>query len=210
MTPKTLDKQEHWNSIYASKQEEELGWYEPELKISFSLLTGSAPDKQTPVIDIGGGTSTLVDDLVEEGYEDVTVLDISEEALSKAKTRLGSKSGNVTWISGDMTSVTLPENRFTIWHDRAVFHFLTTPEERRKYMDNLRHALRPGGTAIIATFTPEAPAICSGLPVERYTPEKLQAVLGDEFTLNHHQKDLHITPSGVEQMYLYTQFSFHP
>ena len=210
MTSTKTYSKNHWENIYSSKPVEELGWYEPELQISLSWITGLQPDKHTSIIDIGGGASTLVDSLLKEGLENLTVLDISEEALDKTKSRLGDKAEKVDWIAGDMTTAELPADSYYIWHDRAVFHFLTSEEEREKYLTNLRRALQPGGKVIMATFAPEAPAKCSGLPVERYTPETIQETLGEEFNPEQTLKDLHVTPSGVEQMYLYTRFTYNP
>lgn len=162
--------------------------------------------KDARIIDVGGGASTLVDDLLNEGYQQVAVLDLSQAALSVVRTRLGWDAARVMWLEGDITSIELPTNFFDLWHDRAVLHFLTEPDGRRKYLDCLRKALKPGGRAIIGTFSPEAPPRCSGLPVERYTIKAMQELLDREFTLERHHKELHITPGGTEQMYLYCQW----
>ncbi len=148
----------------------------------------------------------MVDDLLNEGYRSVTVLDISEKVLASVKVRLGEKAERVTWLNGDITSIDLPSHYYEVWHDRAVFHFLTELEEQRKYRVNLLKSLKPGGHLIIAAFAPEAPPKCSGLPVHRYSPEQLVETLGGEFELKRHKKELHITPSRVEQMYLYCHF----
>ena len=162
--------------------------------------------KDSNIIDVGGGASTLVDDLLNERYRSITVVDLSKNALALAKERLGERTELVTWLEEDITSVDLPARHYDLWHDRAVFHFLTTPEQQWKYRNNLLKALRSAGHLIIATFAPEAPPKCSGLPVERYSADKLENTLGTEFELKRHDKELHITPSGVEQMYLYCHF----
>jgi SAM-dependent methyltransferase len=159
-----------------------------------------------PIIDVGGGASILVDDLLNAGYRAITVLDISEKALSTAKCRLGEKAELVTWLIGDITSVDLPTHYYDLWHDRAMFHFLVEIEQQQKYRDTLLKALKPGGELIIGTFAPEAPPTCSGLPVQRYSPNQLEGTLGTAFELKRHQKELHITPGGIEQMYLYCLF----
>ncbi|RLA05776.1 MAG: SAM-dependent methyltransferase, partial [Gammaproteobacteria bacterium] len=146
------------------------------------------------------------DDLLETGYRSITVLDISENAIATARLRLAKKADQVTWLEGDITSVDLPTRGYELWHDRAVLHFLTEPEQQRMYRDNLLKALKPGGHLIIGTFAPEAPARCSGLPVQRYSAEQLENTLGDEFELVRQHNELHVTPGGVEQMYLYCQF----
>jgi SAM-dependent methyltransferase len=201
-----MSEKDHWEQVYSTKSTEKLGWYEPHLQTSLSWIKGLNLAVDAPIIDIGGGASTLIDDLLNAGYRCITVLDISEEALSSAKARLGKKAGLVTWLDGDITSVDLPIHSYELWHDRGVFHFFTLLEQQRKYRDNLLKALRPGGQLIIGTFAPEAPPKCSGLPVQRYSPEQLQNTLGTEFELRRHHKELHITPSGIEQMYLYCHF----
>ena len=158
------------------------------------------------IIDVGGGVSTLVDDLLDRGYQSITVVDISNTALGLAQGRLGEKAKLVTWLNEDITSVQLTERHFDLWHDRALFHFLIAPEQQQQYCDNLLTALKPGGHLIMATFSPEAPPRCSGLPVERFSAEKLASVLGVGFELKRHVQEMHVTPGGVEQMYLYCHF----
>ncbi len=209
-TAVTMSRKEHWEQVYSSKPSDRLGWYKPRLGTSLEWITALRLDKGAPVIDVGGGASTLIDDLLAEGYSEVTVLDIAEPALELLKTRLGDKGSAVNWLCGDITNIELPENAFALWHDRAVFHFLTETEDQRRYRQNLCRALRPGGYLIIGTFAPEAPPKCSGLPVQRYDRDLLCRTLGDEFKLQRHQKEMHITPGGVEQMYLYCEFRFGP
>jgi SAM-dependent methyltransferase len=201
-----VNDKEHWEQVYAAKPAAELGWYEPHLEVSFSFIRGLSLPPEASIIDVGGGASTLVDDLLDEGYTEVTVLDLSGEALSRAKERLGAAARPVSWLEGDITSMALPASRYDLWHDRAVFHFLTDPSQRKRYLASLENALKQGGHLIIGTFAPEAPPKCSGLPVQRYTHGSLQHELGAAFVLERHQKALHVTPGGVSQMYLYCCF----
>lgn len=201
-----MNQKTHWESIYASKPRETLGWYKPHLQTSLQWIRDLALPKSAPIIDVGGGASTLVDDLLDEGYETITVLDLSANALSQCQSRLGSKAHLVTWLTGDITRIDLPAQTYALWHDRAVFHFLTSPEQQAHYRDRLLTALQPGGHVIIGTFAPEAPPRCSGLPVERYDEEKLRMLLGKPLEVVRSHKELHTTPGGVEQMYLYCQF----
>jgi SAM-dependent methyltransferase len=201
-----MNTRDHWDQIYTTKATDRLGWYKPHLRTSFSWITKLGLPLDAPIIDVGGGTSTLVDDLLDNGYQSLTVLDISEKALSAVRERLGKESDLVSWLTADITSLELPAEEFELWHDRAVFHFLTDPGGRRSYRENLMTALKPNGHVIIGTFAPEAPPKCSGLPVQRYSLQKLVDEFGPEFKLVDHLKELHVTPGGVEQMYLFCHF----
>lgn len=201
-----MSQKNHWEKIYSSKLSEKPGWYKLHLQTSLTWIKELSLGADAPIIDVGGGTSTLVDDLLDAGCRSITVLDISEKALSSAKARLGKKAELVTWLNADITSVALPAHQYELWHDRAAFHFLTELDQQRKYRDKLLKALKPGGHLIIGIFAPEAPPKCSGLPVQRYSQEQLGNTLGGEFELVRHQKEQHITPGGVEQMYLYCHF----
>jgi len=201
-----MSHKDHWEKVYASKATKELGWYEPHLQASLNLIQGLGLAMDASIIDVGGGASTLVDDLLDAGYRSITVLDISESALSLARERLGSKAERVTWWVGDMEEIDLPEAHYDLWHDRAVFHFLTGADQQQDYRDTLLRSLAPGGHFVVGTFAPEAPPTCSGLPVQRYSPEQLEATLGERFELIQHRKTLHMTPGGVRQMYLYCHF----
>jgi SAM-dependent methyltransferase len=199
-----MNQKAHWEKVYSTKPTERLGWYEPHLLISLSWI------KELALAKDGGGASTLVDDLLDAGYQSLTALDISESALTCVKTRLGKRAERVTWLTGDITSVELPARHYALWHDRAVFHFLTDPEQQRHYRKQLLKALMPEGHLIIGTFAPEAPPTCSGLPVQRYSADTLNRTLGVEFELIREHKEQHVTPGGVEQMYLYCHFVFQP
>ncbi len=205
-----MNQKDRWEQVYSTKPTEKLGWYKPHLQTSLSWIKELGLAMDAPIIDVGGGASTLVDDLLGKGYRSITVLDISKKALSLVKARLGERADLVTWLEGDITSVDLPTHHYELWHDRAVFHFLTAPQQQRKYRDNLLKALRPSGHLIIGTFAPEAPPRCSGLPVQRYSPKQIESALCSEFELKRDHKELHVTPGGVEQMYLYCHFLYQP
>ncbi len=201
-----MSQLEHWQQVYSSKSADEVGWHTPHLSTSVSWISDLNLDPNDPIIDVGGGASTLVDDLVGKDYRDISILDLSERALSLARTRLGTPANSVTWVQGDVTEAELPSGHFALWHDRAVFHFLTEPEQQLKYRDKLLQAIRPGGHFIIGCFELEAPSRCSGLPVQRYSVESLCAIFETKFELKQHRKELHHTPSGLEQQYLYCRF----
>lgn len=205
-----MDRKDHWEDVYSSKPANRLGWYEPHLEISLNWIRELLPGKTIPLIDVGGGASTLVDDLVEGGYRSVTVVDISGKALARTRKRLGDNAESVKFIEGDITELKLPEHFYGLWHDRAVFHFLIEEEDRKKYISNLQKSVIDNGYVVIGTFAPEAPPRCSGLPVERYDANSLGEVLGEQFEMLDNLKDMHITPGGVEQMYLYCKFKKLP
>ncbi len=201
-----MSRREHWERVYCGKPPDRLGWYKPRLQTSLAWIEALELTPDAPIIDVGGGASTLVDDLLDQGYSKITVLDLAAPALDLIRARLGERGAGVTWVCGDITEIELPEAAYALWHDRAVFHFLTEPQDRARYLHNLSRALQPGGHVILGTFAPEAPPKCSGLPVQRYDLDRLQATLGDGFQLRRNQKELHVTPGGVEQMYLYCEF----
>ena len=201
-----MSRREHWEQVYSSKPPDRLGWYKPRLQTSLDWITELSLGANAPIIDVGGGASTLVDDLLGRGYSAITVLDLAAPALQLIKARLGEKGSTVTLLCGDVTDIELGENAFELWHDRAVFHFLTDAGDRDRYRANLCRALRPGGHVIIGTFAPGAPPRCSGLPVQRYDLDLLHETLGDAFELRRHQQEMHVTPGGVEQLYLYCEF----
>jgi 2-polyprenyl-3-methyl-5-hydroxy-6-metoxy-1,4-benzoquinol methylase len=198
-----MNTKAHWESVYQSKAMDEVSWFRPHLDVSLRLIEEAAPDRASAVIDVGGGESTLVDDLVARGYRDVTVLDISQVAVDVAKVRLGLAAGSVNWITGDITTVEMATGRYDIWHDRAVFHFLTKAEDRAAYVRQVAHAVRPGGHVIVATFGLEGPEKCSGLDVVRYAPESLHGQFGPKFRLLDSVTELHETPWGTPQQFMY-------
>ena len=201
-----MSEKQHWQQVYSTKSTDQVGWYASHLTTSIKWIADLDLDPGDPIIDVGGGASTLVDDLLDKGYSDISVLDLSERALSVVKNRLETKANLVSWLPGDVTEFELPASHFALWHDRAVFHFLVEPGQQMKYRDKLLQTLEPGGHFIIGVFELEAPPQCSGLPVQRYSVETLSAFFGAEFNLKQHQIEKHKTPSGVEQQYLYCLF----
>jgi ubiquinone/menaquinone biosynthesis C-methylase UbiE len=194
---------EHWETVYTTKATDEVSWFQPHAQLSLDLIKGATADKDAGIIDVGGGASTLVDDLLAEGYRDLTVLDLSAAALHAARQRLGAQESKVRWIEADITRIDLPAKRYDVWHDRAVFHFLTTKQERDAYVHTVFNAVKPGGYVIVATFAEDGPLQCSGLPVMRYRADELHDEFGDAFTLLKHQKEEHHTPSGKVQQFVY-------
>ena len=201
-----MDAKSHWERLYHTVAPTELSWYQELPRLSFALIQSTGASTAAQIIDVGGGTSRLVDELLAEGYQHVTVLDIAGQALELARQRLGSRAAAVTWVEADITMVDLPRHGYDVWHDRATFHFLLQPEERRRYVETLRHAVRRDGYVIMATFALEGPTRCSGLNVVRYSPISLAHEFGDEFELVHWMRELHRTPLGVEQAFLYCSF----
>ena len=197
---------EHWEQIYASRSCRQVGWYAPHLDTSVKWIAELDLDTGDPIIDVGGGASTLVDDLLLAGHRNLTVLELSENAIALSRERLGAKSDSITWLQQDVTQSELPSRHFSLWHDRAVFHFLIDPQQQQKYKDALLEALMVGGHFIIGAFDLEAPPQCSGLPVQRYSAEMLSTRFVKEFRLKRHHHEIHRTPSGVEQSYVYCLF----
>jgi SAM-dependent methyltransferase len=198
-----MSDRSHWESVYRTQQPHAVSWYRRHLETSLALIEAAIPDRVARVIDVGCGASTLVDDLVARGYRDVTVLDVSSAALDIAKARLGERARAVEWRCDDVTTAPMAEQRYDLWHDRAVFHFLTRAEDRAAYVRQVRRCMKTGGHVIIATFGPEGPAKCSGLDVVRYGSDALQAELGPAFRLERHLTDLHETPAGKVQQFTY-------
>lgn len=201
-----MNESNHWEEVYRTRSANQVGWYSPHLETSLSWISGLKLSANDPIIDVGGGASTLVDDLLKLGYKKLTVLDLAENAIRVAKQRLDDSSKSVTWLRGDVTEIKLPQNYYFLWHDRAVFHFFIDAEKQQKYRDAMLRAIMPGGYLVIGAFSQEAPPQCSGLPVQRYTADLLREKFGDEFILVRHQKEIHRTPSGVEQSYVYCLF----
>ncbi len=198
-----MDARAHWEMIFSSKAPNAVSWYRPHLETSLALIERAASGKSAAIIDVGGGESTLVDDLRARGYTDVTVLDISATALKVTQRRLGADAARVHWIEADVTRADLAEGRYEVWHDRAVFHFLTAEQERRAYVQTVAHAVKPGGHVIVSTFGPEGPTKCSGLDVVRYDAQALHEEFGRRFRLVESSRELHQTPFGTTQQFLY-------
>jgi len=208
-TETAMKAMSHWERVYATRSPDAVSWYQPHATLSLDLIRRIGAGPGTRIIDVGGGASTLVDDLLASGMADVTVLDISAAALRLAQERLGDKAAGVKWITGDITRVDLPHAAYDIWHDRAVFHFLTDPADRAAYVEQVRRAVRPGGHVIVAAFGPEGPTQCSGLPVVRYEPGQLHAQFGGRFELVDHLSEAHRTPGGAVQQFVYCHCVLH-
>lgn len=198
-----MNAKAHWEDVYRSRAVDEVSWYRPHLDVSLSLIESAAPDRGSAIIDVGGGEATLVDDLVARGYGDVTVLDISQAAIDVARARLGPAAAPVHWITGDITNVQLEAARYDLWHDRAVFHFLTQADDRAAYVRQVARAVKPGGHVIVATFGPEGPEKCSGMDVVRYDAGTLHGEFGAKFRLLDSVTELHETPWGTPQQFMY-------
>ncbi|HKW40965.1 MAG TPA: class I SAM-dependent methyltransferase [Gemmatimonadales bacterium] len=198
-----MDHKSHWERIYRTKLPTQVSWYQPHVLRSLDLIRRVRPPPNGGIIDVGGGASTLIDDLLDGGYHDLTVLDLSATALAESRTRLGARAGSVRWIEADILNASLPQGRYSIWHDRAVFHFLTEPADRASYIVQVRRAVRPGGFVLVASFADDGPTRCSGLDVHRYSPETLHAEFGSPFRLIASEREEHITPAGVVQAFIY-------
>lgn len=194
---------EHWEALYGRKPADQVSWYRPHLERSLAFVNQAGLGLDSPVIDVGAGASTFVDDLLEQGHREVTVLDLSSHAIEVARLRLGAKGAAVRWLVGDVTQLELPEHAYDFWHDRAVFHFLREPAERARYVAAVRRALRPGGHIVVATFGPEGPERCSGLEVMRYSAEQLHGEFGSEFRKVNSATEVHDTPGGAHQQFVY-------
>jgi SAM-dependent methyltransferase len=193
----------HWDEVYTRKAAEAVSWYQPHATTSLALIRASGLAREAPILDVGGGASTLVDDLLADGYRALSVLDLSAAALAQARSRLGAAAAQVAWNEADVTRATLPAHGVALWHDRAVFHFLVEPAKRAAYLRQLEHALRPGGHLIVATFAADGPTQCSGLPVVRYSAESLAASFGPGFELLATRDEIHPTPFGTTQHFVY-------
>jgi len=199
------DLRDHWESVWRSKADDRLSWHQSDPARSLELITHAAPDRTARILDVGGGTSVLVDRLLDSGYGRLSILDISEAAVRRARERLGTRAQGVNWIVGDITRLN-DVGTADVWHDRAVFHFLTESDHRRRYLELMEKTVPTGGHAIIATFGPRGPLKCSGLPVCRYDATGLEAELGRRWNLMRSDTETHVTPSGAEQEFLYVLF----
>jgi len=198
-----MDPKAHWDNVYRTRKPGEVSWYRPHLEVSLELIEQAAPGRDAHIIDVGGGEATLVDDLLARGYHNVTVLDLSSTAIAVARERLGAAAERVTWLCGDVTTYAFVEHRYDVWHDRAVFHFLTEREARAAYVRQAARAVKPGGHVIVATFGPEGPVKCSGLDVVRYDAATLHHEFGPGFLREQHRTELHRTPTGSIQQFVY-------
>ncbi|HEX7159037.1 MAG TPA: class I SAM-dependent methyltransferase [Edaphobacter sp.] len=196
-------RREHWESVYRTKAANAVSWYRRHLEVSLALIKWAASSKRAAILDIGGGASTLVDDLVAEGFGDLTVLDIAEPAIELARLRMGESANSVRWVTADFLDSELEPQRYDVCHDRAVFHFLTDAAEQQRYFDQVDRVLRPKGTVIVSTFAMDGPERCSGLVVSRYNEDVMRQVAGERFEIAASQRESHHTPSGSVQEMMY-------
>ncbi|HMF41478.1 MAG TPA: class I SAM-dependent methyltransferase [Polyangia bacterium] len=193
---------DHWESVYQARQPDQVSWYRPHLETSLRFIDAAGLGPEAAIIDVGGGASTLVDDLLSRGYVNVTVLDVSPTAIAAAKARLGERAGRVHWLAADITRAELPARAYDLWHDRAVFHFLRDATDRQRYVAAVRRSVKPGGRVLVATFGPEGPTRCSGLEVVRYGADELRAQFGDDFQPVESATEIHTTPRGAAQQFV--------
>ncbi|MBX3280575.1 MAG: class I SAM-dependent methyltransferase [Acidobacteria bacterium] len=193
----------HWEHIYETKDARHVSWYQDHAVLSLQLIKSTGIGSAAPIIDVGGGASTLVDDLLSAGYGNITVLDISGTALQRSQDRLGQLAKTVTWVEADITLADLPENYYDVWHDRAVFHFLTEEADRIAYVRAVNRSVKMGGHVIVASFGLEGPEKCSGLNVVRYSPKSMHDTFGEEFRLIDSATEMHHTPFGTDQEFVY-------
>ena len=195
-----MNRREHWQSVYRSRPADEVSWYQSDPDVSLSLIRGCELEKDAALLDVGAGASLLVDHLLDDGFSDITVLDVAKEALDLSRHRLGAQADQVRWQVADITEF-LPDRSYDLWHDRAVLHFLTTPGQRAAYRAALEQALVPGGHLVVGTFAIDGPTRCSGLEIVQYDAAKLLEMLGPEFVLREEQKEAHVTPAGAIQQF---------
>lgn len=198
-----MDTRSHWENVYSTKTADEVSWFQAQATRSLAIIQQLLPDTAGRILDVGGGASTLVDGLLEANYSNLAVLDLSSSALEVAKNRLGPASDCVGWLQGDVTRLSLPKHNIDLWHDRAVFHFLTNEADRQSYINTVLNSVKPGGHVIVATFAEDGPEKCSGLPVRRYSATALHEEFGSSFMLLGHQKEVHQTPFNTSQSFVY-------
>lgn len=201
-----MHAKQHWQQVYRTKAIDTVSWFQPQAGTSLRLIRDAALPRSAAIIDVGGGASTLVDGLLSEGYTNLTVLDLAAAALAAARARLGASGDTVRWCEADIVDTELPHDTYDLWHDRAVFHFLTEAAARQAYVRRASAALRSGGRLVVATFAPDGPTQCSGLPIRRYDAAALQAEFGDAFEPLHHEYETHATPAGQRQQFVYCCF----
>lgn len=197
-------EQEHWERVYAERAVEDVSWFEEVPTPSLAMIEALDLSEDAPIVDVGGGASRLAEELWRRGHTDITVIDIAAEALRRAREEFA-ESKQIEWVAGDVRRYDFGR-RFALWHDRAVFHFMVTSDDRRAYLEVLRHSVRPGGDVLLATFGREGPERCSGLPVARHSPELLVAALDGIAELRSWHHEEHRTPSGEAQQFLYAHF----
>lgn len=205
-----MDTKLHWEGVYQTKSPEQLSWFQAEATLSVELITRLAPDRDTPILDVGGGASSLVDGLLAAGYRSLSVLDIAPAALVQSQRRLGNGAGMVEWRAENVLTARFAPASVGVWHDRAVFHFLTDAADRARYIAQVRKGVRPQGLVLIATFADDGPTRCSGLDVQRYSPESLHAEFGADFLVVENHRENHVTPWGAVQAFTYCVCRYEP
>lgn len=205
-----MNPDDHWNSVYASKRANEVSWFQPHPEPSFSLIKDAVPDRDAPILDAGGGASTLVDELLGAGFRNLTIVDISAAALDQSRERLGAAADQVTWLVADLLTASIPERQVALWHDRAVFHFLIDPADQTRYIEQVSSSLLPDGLLLLGTFSADGPLRCSSLPVARYSIERMDERLGASFQRIRTVQDNHRTPGGSIQPFTYGLYRFVP
>ncbi|TVT52454.1 MAG: class I SAM-dependent methyltransferase [Sedimenticola thiotaurini] len=205
----SADRKAHWEKVYSTKASDDVSWFQPEPTRSMALINSAGINKDQAIIDVGGGASRLVDHLLQAGYQQITVLDIAQAALVVTQQRLGDSATAVEWLTADATAFKL-NHPVQLWHDRAVFHFLTQARDRDAYICNLKKTLSPEGTLILAAFSLEGPKKCSDLDIVQYDAKRITIELGPLFKLKHVEQEAHTTPSGAVQQFNYFVFSYHP
>ncbi|MDX1803768.1 MAG: class I SAM-dependent methyltransferase [Alcanivorax sp.] len=198
-----MSSKSHWEKVYREKASTDVSWFQEHDALSLSMIDQTGLPTSAAIIDVGAGASTLVDDLLARGFGNITVLDLSTAALQAARARLGNNATRVQWLAGDLLDTPLPRHAYDLWHDRAVFHFLTKEQDRHAYVEKVQHAVKPGGLVMVATFAEDGPSHCSGLPVSRYNAGSLHAQFGQAFELLAQQRETHHTPTGKEQKFVY-------
>ncbi len=198
-----MQSKDHWERVYSTKATDAVSWYQQHADHSLQLIEATGVSHTASIIDVGGGASTLVDDLLAHEYQSITVLDLSAAALDSARNRLGAHADSVRWLESDITKTEFALHAYDVWHDRAVFHFLTAPQDRHAYVQAVLRSVKPGGHVIVATFAEDGPLQCSGLPVMRYSASQLHAEFGEAFTVVSHERELHHTPFGTSQQFTY-------
>ncbi len=205
MDVSNTERQAHWENVYQTKGERDVSWFQERPEILLELIRATGVNADAAIVDIGGGASRLVDALLDAGFSNLAVLDLSEKALAISKSRLGARSAQVKWIAADVTAWE-PSETYDVWHDRAAFHFLTEPQDRAAYAAGVLRAVRPGGHLIIGTFALDGPERCSGLPVVRHDAASIGKILGPKFELIESRNDAHKTPMGTIQRFQFSRF----
>jgi ubiquinone/menaquinone biosynthesis C-methylase UbiE len=198
-----MQSKNHWENVYSTKSSDEVSWFQAHAETSLKIISDANLQPGVQIIDVGGGASTLVDGLLAVGHKNITVLDLSGAALKTSSTRLGTKAAIVKWLEANILEANLPAQTYDVWHDRAVFHFLTSEQDRQAYVDTVLRAVKPGGLVIVATFAEDGPEKCSGLPVMRYDSQQLHGEFGEPFELLGSKQESHNTPKGDEQKFVY-------